>query len=102
MRKGTRAPAEIPLLDRRQLLTLTAPEMTVLLSGMRALKATFGQSARGVLTMAPGTLTNDYFVNLTNMNIEWRPSSTEGAYDRRDRKTGEIKCTATWVALEFG
>jgi catalase-peroxidase len=86
--------------DRAQLLTLTAPEMTVLVGGMRALNANFGQSKHGVFTKRPETLTNDFFVNLLDMNTEWQPSSTsEGVYEGRDRKTGEIKWTGTRVDL---
>ena len=90
-------------MDRAQLLKLTAPEMTVLIGGMRALNANFGQSKHGVFTKRPGTLTNDFFVNLLDMNTEWQPSSTaEGVYEGRDRKTGEVKWTGTRVDLIFG
>jgi len=98
-----KAPAEQLLLDRAQLLTLTAPEMTVLIGGMRALNTSFGQSKRGLLTKRPGTLTNDFFVNLLDMGTEWRPTSgAEGVYEGRDRATGEVKWTATRVDLVFG
>ena len=91
------------LVDRAQLLKLTAPEMTVLIGGMRALNANFGQSKHGVFTKQPETLTNDFFVNLLDMNTEWQPSSTsEGVYEGRDRKTGEVKWTGTRVDLIFG
>ena len=90
-------------MDRAQLLKLTAPEMTVLVGGMRALNANFGQSKHGVFTKRPETLTNDFFVNLLDMNTEWQPSATsEGVYEGRDRKTGEVKWTGTRVDLIFG
>jgi catalase-peroxidase len=95
-------PVEELLVDRAQLLTLTAPELTVLVAGMRALNANVGQSKNGVLTSRPGTLTNDFFVNLLDMNIKWQPSATEGVYEGRDRATGEVKWTATRVDLVFG
>jgi catalase-peroxidase len=91
------------MLDRAQLLTLTAPEMTVLVGGMRALNTNFGQSKHGVFTNRPETLTNDFFVNLLDMNTKWQPSSTsEGVYEGRDRATSEIKWTGTRVDLVFG
>ena len=102
LRAGVKTPAEELLLDRAQLLTLTAPEMTVLVGGLRALNATFGQSRHGVLTSAPGTLTNDFFVNLLDLGIEWRPSSTEGVYEGRDRASGQVRWTGTRVDLVFG
>ncbi len=83
-------------------MTLTAPEMTVLVGGMRALDANFGQSRHGVLTSAPGTLTNDFFANLLDMNTEWRPSSTQGVFEGRDRSSGKVKWTGTRVDLVFG
>jgi catalase-peroxidase len=96
-------PAEALLVDRAQLLTLTAPEMTVLVGGMRALNANFGQAPHGVLTPRPGTLTNDFFVNLLDMGTEWKAvSNATDAFEGRDRKTGEIKWTATRVDLIFG
>jgi catalase-peroxidase len=95
------SPEEL-LVDRAQLLNLTAPEMTVLIGGMRALNANFGQSKHGVFTKRPGTLTNDFFVNLLDMNTQWQPSSSEGVYEGRDRKTGEVKWTGTRVDLIFG
>jgi catalase-peroxidase len=89
--------------DRAQSLTLTAPEMTVLVGGLRALNANFGQSQHDVFTHRPETLTNDFFVNLLDMNTKWQPSSTaEGVYEGRDRKTGELKWTGTRVDLIFG
>jgi catalase-peroxidase len=91
------------LVDRAQLLKLTAPEMTVLIGGMRALNANFGQAKHGVFTNRPETLTNDFFVNLLDMNTKWEPSSTsEGVYEGRDRATGQIKWTGTRVDLLFG
>jgi catalase-peroxidase len=101
LRKGQERPVEELLVDRAQLLTLTAPEMTVLVGGMRALNANFGQSKHGVFTNRPETLTNDFFVNLLDMNTKWQPSSTsEGVYE--GRATGEIKWTGTRVDLVFG
>ena len=94
--RETRASAEELLVDRAQLLTLTAPEMTVLVGGMRALNANFGQSKHGVFTNRPETLTNDFFVNLLDMNTKWQKSSTsEGVFEGRDRATGELKWTGT-------
>jgi len=102
VRAGIKTPAEEMLLDRAQLLALTAPEMTALVGGMRALDATVGQSKHGVLTQQPGKLTNDFFVNLLDMGTEWRPSATEGIYEGRDRATGQVKWTGTRVDLVFG
>jgi catalase-peroxidase len=91
------------LLDRAYMLTLTAPEMTVLIGGMRALGANVEQSQYGVFTDRPGTLSTDFFVNLLDMNTEWVPSdSAENVYEGRDRSTGELKWTATSVDLVFG
>ena len=96
-------PAEFRLLDRANLLTLSAPEMTVLIGGMRALNANFGKLAHGVFTDRPETLTNDFFVNLLDMGTEWKPSVTsENVYEGRDRATGAVKRTATAVDLVFG
>jgi len=101
--KANGMPAEELLVNKAQLLKLTAPEMTVLIGGMRALNANFGQSKHGVFTKRPGTLTNDFFVNLLDMNTKWQPSPTsEGVYEGRDRKTGEAKWTGTRVDLIFG
>jgi catalase-peroxidase len=95
-------PEEI-LIDRAQLLTLTAPEMTVLLGGMRVLNANFGGSPHGVFTDRPETLTNDFFVNLLDMRTEWKATSDdEEAFEGRDRKTGAVKWTGTRVDLVFG
>ena len=97
-----RSPTEM-LVDRANLLTLTVPEMTVLVGGMRALNANAGQSEHGVFTDQPGTLSNDYFVNLLDMSTQWSKSSaSEGIYEGRDRGTGELKWTATPVDLVFG
>jgi len=95
--------AEELLVDRAQLLTLTAPEMTVLVGGMRVLNANFGQSQHGVFTMRPETLTNDFFVNLLDMNTAWKPTSeNEDVFEGRDRLSGELKWTGTRVDLIFG
>ncbi len=97
------ASAEEMLIDKAQLLTLTAPEMTVLVGGMRALNANFGQSRHGVFTERPETLTNDFFVNLLDMGTVWKAASdSEDLFEGRDRKTGELKWTATRVDLLFG
>jgi catalase-peroxidase len=103
IRKGHPVPAEELLVDRAQLLTLTPPEMTVLVGGLRALNVNFGQSKHGVFTKRPETLTNDFFVNLLDMSTQWKPSaSSEGVYEGRDRKTNELKWTGTRVDLIFG
>ncbi len=103
LRAGEKLPAETLLLDRANLLTLTAPEMTVLVGGMRALNANFGRSRHGVFTDRPETLTNDFFVNLLDMGTEWKTSvSSENVYEGHDRVTGELKWTATAVDLVFG
>jgi catalase-peroxidase len=102
LRSGQRLSAEEFLVDRAQLLTLTAPEMTVLVGGLRALNANFGQAKHGVFTNRPETLTNDFFVNLLDMNTKWEPSKSEGVYEGRDRATGKIKWTGTRVDLLFG
>jgi catalase-peroxidase len=101
LRKGEQTPAEELLVDRAQLLTLTAPEMTALVGGMRTLNANFGQSKHGVFTKRPEVLTNDFFVNLLDMNTKWQASS-EGVFEGHDRATGEIKWTATRADLIFG
>ncbi|MDE3103716.1 MAG: catalase/peroxidase HPI [Acidobacteriota bacterium] len=103
LRLGHTTPAEELLIDRAQLLNLTAPEMTILVGGLRVLGANFRQSSHGVLTTQPETLTNDFFVNLLDMATEWKPSSTaEGVYEGIDRATGEVKWTGTRVDLIFG
>jgi catalase-peroxidase len=100
---GQQRPAEELLVDRAQLLRLTAPQMTVLVGGMRALNANFGQSKHGVFTNRPGALTNDFFVNLLDMKTKWQPApASEGVFEGRDRATGELKWTATRVDLVFG
>jgi catalase-peroxidase len=102
LRSGQKEPAEELLVDRAQLLKLSAPEMTVLVGGMRALNANFGQSKHGIFTKRPETLTNDFFVNLLDMNTTWQPSSSDGVFEGRDRATGEVKWTGTRVDLVFG
>jgi len=103
VRPGEKLAPETLLLDRANMLTLTAPEMTVLVGGMRALGANHGQTGHGVFTDRTGALTNDFFVNLLDMNNEWKASeSQEGVYDVRDRATGRTKWTATAVDLVFG
>jgi len=95
--------AEELLVDRAQLLTLTAPEMTVLLGGLRVLNANVGQSRHGVFTKRPGALTNDFFVNLLDMGTTWKATSPDAeVFEGRDRKTGELRWTATRVDLAFG
>ena len=90
-------------MDKAQLLTLTAPEMTVLVGGLRALDANFKQVQHGVLTQHPGVLTNDFFVNLLDMGTVWKPSSDDDTvFEGRDRTTGELKWTGTRVDLIFG
>jgi catalase-peroxidase len=93
---------EEALVDRAQLLTLTAPEMTVLVGGLRALGANAGQSKHGVFTKQPETLTNDFFVNLLDVSTQWQPAGSDGVYEGRDRKTNAIKWTGTRVDLIFG
>ena len=95
------SPAEM-LVERANLLTLSVPEMTVLVGGLRALDANAGQADHGVFTDRPGTLSNDFFVNLLDMSTEWSKSATEGLYEGRDRSTGDVKWTATPVDLIFG
>jgi catalase-peroxidase len=95
-------PAEQMLVDKAQLLTLTAPEMTVLIGGLRVLNANFKKSKNGVLTKQKETLTNDFFVNLCDMATEWKPAEEDGLYEGVDRKTGKRKWTASRVDLVFG
>jgi catalase-peroxidase len=103
LRNGQQSPAEEALVDRAQLMTLTAPEMTVLVAGMRVLNANFGGTQHGVLTRRPETLTNDFFVNLLDMGTAWQASPTsEGVFEGRDRGTGELKWTGTRADLIFG
>ncbi|MFJ2055724.1 catalase/peroxidase HPI [Streptomyces sp. NPDC087908] len=100
---GEKLSPETLLLDRANLLTLTAPEMTVLVGGMRALDTGFRTSRHGVFTDRPGVLTNDFFVNLLDMGTQWKPSeATENVYEGRDRATGEVRWTATAADLVFG
>lgn len=101
--KGNRLPAEYLLLDRANLLTLSAPELTVLVGGLRVLGANHQQSAHGVLTATPGTLTNDFFVNLLDLGTTWTPTSEDSTtFEARDDATGEIKWTGTRADLVFG
>jgi catalase-peroxidase len=103
LRLGHTKRSEELFIDRAQLLTLTAPEMTVLLGGLRVLGTNYKQSRDGVFTDKPGTLTNDFFVNLMDMSTEWTASSTtEGSFEGTDRATGEVKYTATRIDLIFG
>ena len=103
LKAASRIPAEAWLLDKAQLLTLTAPEMTVLVGGLRALGNNVGQARHGVFTQQPGKLSNDYFVNLLDMNTVWAPSAeTADLFEGRDRTSGEVKWTATRVDLVFG
>jgi catalase-peroxidase len=98
---GHRRPPEELLIDKAHLLTLTAPEMTVLVGGMRALDANAGQSELGVFTKRPGTLTTDFFVNVLDMTTRWMPSTSEHVFEGRDRQTGDLKWTGTAVDLVF-
>jgi catalase-peroxidase len=103
IRSKQRLSPEELLVDRAQLLTLTAPEMTVLVGGLRVLGANAGQSTHGVFTKRPETLTNDFFVNLLDMSTEWRPATgSEGVYEGRDRRTNELQWTGTRADLIFG
>jgi catalase-peroxidase len=102
VRGKPRLSAEELLADRAQLLRLTAPEMTVLVGGLRVLGANVGKSAHGVFTKRPETLTNDFFVNLLDISTQWKPSGAEGVYEGRDGKTNAVKWTATRVDLIFG
>ena len=103
LRAGHRESAEELLVERASMLTLTPPEMTVLLGGLRVLDANIGQSQHGVFTHRPGALTNDFFVNLLDMDTEWQASPTsEGVFEGRDRRTGELKWTGTRVDIVFG
>jgi catalase-peroxidase len=101
--KGHRLPPEHLLVDRANLLELSAPEMTVLVGGLRVLGANHGRSALGVFTSRPGVLTNDFFVHLLDMDTEWRPTSAAAEeYEGRDRVSGRVKWTAGRVDLVFG
>jgi catalase-peroxidase len=102
-RVGSTAPAEVQLLDKAQLLTLTAPEMTVLVGGLRVLDANVGQTKHGVFTRRPGALTTDFFTNLLDMGTVWKPTSeSREVYEGRDRTTGSLEWTATRADLVFG
>ena len=94
--------AEHLLVDKADLLTLTAPEMTVLVGGLRVLGANTGGTAHGVFTQRPGTLSNDFFVNVLDMATTWQRSATEGVLEGRDRQSGAVKWTATVADLVFG
>ena len=100
-RPGEKLPLEVRWLDRAYLLPLTAPEGAVLVGGLRVLEANAGQTRHGVFTDRPGSLTNDFFVNLLDMSTEWKQSD-ENVYEGRDRATGDVKWTATAVDLVFG
>ena len=100
--KGDRLPAEYLLVDRANLLTLTAPEMTVLVGGLRVLGATPAARRPGVLTDEPGTLTNDFFTNLLDMDTEWKSTGDEDAFEGRDRTSGKVKWTGSRADLVFG
>jgi catalase-peroxidase len=103
LRGNQRLSAEELLVDRAQLLTLTAPEMTVLIGGMRVLNTNFGHTQHGVFTKRPEALTNDFFVNLLDMGTEWKAASdAQDVFEGHDRKSGELKWTATRVDLIFG
>ena len=102
VRKTNGTSPEELLVDKAQLLKLTAPEMAVLVGGLRALNANYGGTKHGVFTNRPGTLTNDFFINLLDMSTEWKPAASDGVYEGRDRKTGELKWTGTRVDLIFG
>src|SRR4029079_11187380 len=106
LRGKQRLSVEEALVDRAQLLRLTAPEMTVLSGGLRVLGANAGKSAHGVFTKRPEILTNDFFVNLLDMSTEWQPSKTSNGagtvYEGQDRRTSQVKWTATRVDLIFG
>jgi catalase-peroxidase len=101
-RPGGTARSEELLVDQASLLTLSAPEMTVLVGGLRVLGANSGGTGHGVLTDRPGSLTNDFFRNLLDMSTTWQPTATEGVYEGRDRATGELRWTGTSVDLVFG
>jgi catalase-peroxidase len=102
LRPGASRPAAELLVDKAHLLTLTAPELTVLVGGMRVLGANFGQTKHGVFTSRPGALTNDFFLNLLDMSTKWQETGTEGVFEGRDAKTGAVKWTGTSVDLIFG
>jgi catalase-peroxidase len=99
--KQTRSPAE-SLVDKADALGLSVPEMTALIGGMRVLNVNFGGSSNGVFTTRPGTLSNDFFVNLLDMSNQWSRATADGLYEGRERTTGKLKWTATPVDLIFG
>jgi catalase-peroxidase len=102
-RDGLAVPAEVTLIDKAQLLTLTAPEMTALIGGLRAININTGGAKHGVFTDKPGVLTNDFFVNLLDMSTQWKAiPDSQDVFEGRDRKTGEVKWTGTRVDLVFG
>ena len=101
--KGIRLPAEYLLIDKANLLTLSAPEMTVLVGGLRVLGANYQQSPLGVFTATPGSLTNDFFVNLLDMGTTWQPTAEDAnTFEGRDAATGEVRWTGSRVDLVFG
>jgi catalase-peroxidase len=101
--KGNRLPAEYLLLDKANLLTLSAPELTVLVGGLRVLGANYDKSKLGVLTATPGSLTSDFFVNLLDMGTTWQPVGEDAnTFEGRDASTGEVKWTGSRVDLVFG
>jgi catalase-peroxidase len=102
LRNGHTKASEELLVDKAQLLNLTAPEMTVLVGGMRVLNANFDHSKHGVFTKTPETLTNDFFVNLLDINTKWNATASEGIFEARDAKTGAVKWTGTRIDLVFG
>jgi len=102
VRDGMDFPAEEMLLDRAQLMRLTAAEMTVLVGGMRVLDTNYGSAKHGLFTARPGMLSNDFFVNLLDMGLEWKPAAQEGIFEGHDRASGQMKWTATRVDLVFG
>ena len=95
-------PDEEMLIDKAQLLELSAPEMTVLIGGLRALDANYNNSKHGVLTNTPGKLTNDFFVNITDINTTWSPAKEDDVFEGKDRNSGNVKWTGTRVDLVFG
>jgi catalase-peroxidase len=101
VRPGVKVPAELLMIDRAQLLTLTAPEMTALMGGLRTININTDGSQNGVFTAKPGALSNDFFVNLLDMRTEWKPAGP-GLYEGRDRKTGEKRWSGTRADLVFG
>jgi catalase-peroxidase len=102
LHEGEKLPPETLLLDRAYMLELTAPEMTVLVGGLRALGTNYGRTQHGVFTDRPEALTNDFFVTVLDMDTEWKVSDAENVYEGRDRATGEVTRTATAVDLVFG